>query len=140
MQHMSHCADVTSSCAGNNEQQQQQLQAAVVAAVVVAVAGSCCCSSCCYICCCCLLRVAFEACAKFMRTICEIYCNDKRLAHNSPHSAAICGEDGAAQRGAESTAESVGKAEQGAEGRQSSLVSRQFEPEASNHTALVAVV
>lgn len=77
-----------------------QLQAVVAAVIVAAVVAA--------------FRVSFEACAKFMRTICEIYCNDKRLAHNSPRSEAVL--------------------------RRSRGASSQFEPEAGNQTAVVCLL
>lgn len=93
--HMSHCAlRCYPSCSGNNERKLQAVVAAVIVAAVVVA-----------------FRVSFEACAKFMRTICEIYCNDKRLAHNSPRSEAVL--------------------------RRSRGASSQFEPEAGNQTAVV---
>lgn len=81
-------------------QQLLQLQAVVAAVIFAAVVAA--------------FRVSFEACAKFMRTICEIYCNDKRLAHNSPRSEAVL--------------------------RRSRGASSQFEPEAGNQTAVVCLL
>lgn len=98
--HMSHCAlRCYPSCSGNNERKLQAAVVAVAVAVVVVVVA---------------FRVSFEACAKFMRTICEIYCNDKRLAHNSPRSEAVL--------------------------RRSRGASSQFEPEAGNQTAVVCLL